>query len=56
MKEPLVGLGRAGVDPVLERLDILIEGQEEMKEILEELVEKVADLGTSHGSGFSYDQ
>ena len=55
VKEPLSGLGRAGTDPVIEKLDILIEEQEEIKELIEELVEKVSDLNTGHGSGFSYD-
>ena len=54
MSESLVGIGRE-TDPVLEKLDILIEEQEEIKELVEELVEKVSDLNTGHGSGFSYD-
>ena len=46
--------GETGLTPSL-KLDILIEEQEEIKELVEELVEKVSDLNTGHGSGFSYD-
>ena len=46
--EPISGIGRAGNDPVLEKLDILIEGQEETKDLLEDLIEKVTDLNFTY--------
>ena len=42
--DPLVGLGKNGKDHVIEKLDILIEGQETQQDLLEEIVEKLTEL------------
>ena len=52
-KEPLVGLGKSGEDPVIEKLDILIEGQETQQDLLEEIIEKLAEFEMPYpNSGF----
>lgn len=49
VKEPIVGIGN-GRDPVLEKLDIIIEEQQEVKELLEEVVERLSELDLPYNS------
>ncbi len=51
--EPIVGIGTGSKDPVLEKLDILIEGQEALQDLIEELVDKFNDLDISTTIGYN---
>ena len=53
----IVGIGRDGAtNAIVEKLDILIEDQQELRELVEELVEKISDLSIGRGSGYSFEQ
>lgn len=55
INEPLVGIGKNGKDPVIEKLDIIIEGQEANRDLLEEISEKLADLELPYNAVTTYD-
>lgn len=44
-----------GKDPIVEKLDLLLEAVEEIQEALEEITEKLADLELPYNAGFRYD-
>lgn len=50
VKVPMIGIGANGKDPVLEKLDLLIEEQQEVKELLEEVVERLSELDLPYNS------
>lgn len=38
-----------------EKLDLILKQQEEFREVLDELIEKLSELGVNYGDGFEYD-
>lgn len=43
-------------DVILEKLDMIIEAQEEQQVLLEDAIERLHDLNIDHKGGFEYEQ
>ena len=48
--EPIVGIGVGEKDAVLEKLDIIIEAQEQQQDTLEEISERLTELELPYNS------